>query len=135
MNRVVGYYETWGPRRPCHQFKPEKIPVGVYTHINVAFATIDPATFQVRPTNMDDVDLYKKIAQIKAFDPSIRIYIAIGGWTFNDPGPTRNVFSDMARSIVNQRQFFKSLLTFLSVFDFDGRFLNHVLEASEINSD
>jgi chitinase len=120
MARVVGYFETWGPRRPCHAFKPEQIPVGVYTHINIAFATIDPATFQVRPSHTDDVDLYQRIAQAKRFDPDLRIYIAIGGWAFNDPGPTRNVFSDLAKSLVNQRAFFKSLTTFLSVFDFDG---------------
>jgi chitinase len=120
MARVVGYFETWGPRRPCHQFKPEQIPVGVYTHINVAFATLDPATFQVRPSHIDDVDLYQRISQAKRFDPNLRVYIAIGGWAFNDPGLTRNIFSDLAKSIVSQRAFFKSLTTFLSVFDFDG---------------
>jgi chitinase len=120
MGRVVGYYETWGPRRPCNKFMPESIPIGVYTHINVAFATVDPQTFQIRPSNIDDIAIYQRLAQLKQFDPDLCIYIAIGGWTFNDPGPTRNVFSDIAKSLSNQRAFFKSLTSFLSTFDFDG---------------
>ncbi|KAF2403127.1 glycoside hydrolase [Trichodelitschia bisporula] len=120
MARVVGYYETWGPRRPCDKFMPESIPRGVYTHINIAFATIEPGSFQVRPANTEDVDLYKRIAQLKEFDPDLKVYLALGGWAFNDPGPTRSTFSDIAGSYVNQRTFFKSLVAFLSAFNFDG---------------
>jgi chitinase len=120
MARVVGYYESWGPRRQCDQFQPESTPVGVYTHINFAFATIDPNTYQIRPGHMDDVSLYKKVAQLKGSDPELKVFIAIGGWTFNDPGPTRTVFSDIAASYVKQRDFIKSLIAFLSAFDFDG---------------
>jgi GH18 family chitinase len=48
---VVGYYEGWSPNRPCNKFYPEQLPVGVYTHLNFAFASIDPVTFEgISPT-------------------------------------------------------------------------------------
>lgn len=53
-------------------------------------------------------------------DPNLRIFIVIGGWAFNDPGPTRMVFSDITRSEAAQRSFFSSLLSFLNTYDFDG---------------
>ncbi|KAL4795046.1 glycoside hydrolase superfamily [Aspergillus venezuelensis] len=105
MTRVVGYYEGWASRRPCHDFWPEQIPVGVYSHINFAFATIDPETYEVGPSDKRD---------------DVKIMIALGGWTFNDPGPTATVFSDLAASEEKQKKFFKSLISFMSTHGFDG---------------
>jgi chitinase len=117
---VVGYYEGWGARRPCNAFFPEQIPRGVYSIINFAFATIDPQTFEVLPATPEDIPLYKRLTALKKDDPTLRIYIAIGGWTFNDPGPTATVFSDIARSEANQKKFIKSLIAFLNKYDMDG---------------
>lgn len=120
LKRVVGYYEGWSTRRPCNTFWPERIPRGVYSHINFAFATIDPQTFEVRPADGRDVELYTRLTALKKTDPGLSVYIALGGWTFNDPGPTATTFSDLARSDDNQRKFFKSLVTFMAMYDFDG---------------
>ncbi|KAJ5848907.1 CAZyme family GH18 [Penicillium rubens] len=120
LSRVVGYYEGWSTRRPCHRFWPEQIPLGVYSHINFAFATIDPETYKVLPADNRDKDLYKRIAALKTYDPNVKILIALGGWTFNDPGPTATIFSDLAASETKQKIFFESLINFLSVHDFDG---------------
>lgn len=53
-------------------------------------------------------------------DPNLRTYIAVGGWTFNDPGPTRTTFSDIASSTANIDKFAKSVIKFLQKYDFDG---------------
>ncbi len=42
ISRVVGYYEGWAARRSCQVFTPEDIPAGAYSHLNFAFAGIDP---------------------------------------------------------------------------------------------
>lgn len=50
LSRLVGYYETWSSyswQRPCNTVTPDNIPLGVYTHLNIAYATIDPTTFGV----------------------------------------------------------------------------------------
>ncbi|KAG4435120.1 hypothetical protein IFR05_009385 [Cadophora sp. M221] len=120
VNRVVGYYEGWVSRRTCNAFYPEDVPSGVYSHINFAFATIDPVTFEVRPASTADVKLYTRLTSLKDLDPDLKVYIAIGGWTFNDPGPTASTFSDIAGSEANQKAFIKSLIAFMSTYNFDG---------------
>ncbi|KAJ5726245.1 glycoside hydrolase [Penicillium malachiteum] len=120
LDRVVGYYEAWASRRPCNVFWPEQIPLGIYTHINFAFAAIDPDTFEVRPDQTEDLDLLKRVTQLKTLDPDLKVMIALGGWTFNDPGPTQSTFSDIARSTDNQAKFFSSLISFLSSHNLDG---------------
>jgi chitinase len=120
MSRVVGYYEGWSTRRPCHDFWPEQIPLGVYSHINFAFATIDPKTFKVGPSDDRDVELYRRLTSLKTYDKDLKVMIAIGGWMFNDPGPTATVFSELAASEEKQDKFIASLISFMSTHDFDG---------------
>ncbi|KAF5227461.1 hypothetical protein FAUST_11765 [Fusarium austroamericanum] len=120
LSRVVGYYEGWAGGRPCNDFMPEQIPLGVYTHLNFAFATVNPKTFEVLPSSASDVRLYKRLASLKKQDPDLKVMIAIGGWTFNDPGPTATTFSDIAGSESAQKAFIKSLISMMSTYDFDG---------------
>ncbi|KAJ4178860.1 hypothetical protein NW755_012882 [Fusarium falciforme] len=120
MRRVVGYIEGWASTRPCDKFGPSDIPDGVYTHINFAFASIDPKTFQIVPASSNDPALYRELTLKKKIDPNLKVFIAIGGWAFNDPGPTVTTFSDIARSEANQRTFIKSLISFMATYGFDG---------------
>lgn len=116
----MGYYEGWASDRRCNDIWPEHIPLGVYSHINFAFATIDPSTFEVRPASTKDVSLFSRLTALKRQDPDVQVFIAIGGWSFNDAGPTATTFSDLAASEKNQKAFFKSLVSFLATYDFDG---------------
>ncbi|THC90472.1 hypothetical protein EYZ11_010063 [Aspergillus tanneri] len=120
LTRVVGYFEGWASRRPCNDFWPEQIPLGVYSHINFAFATIKPDTYEVLPSDNRDVKLYERLVALKKYDKDMKIFIALGGWTFNDPGPTATIFSDLAASEEKQKKFFKSLVSFMSTYGFDG---------------
>ncbi|KAF4454651.1 hypothetical protein F53441_2885 [Fusarium austroafricanum] len=120
MRRVVGYIEGWASTRSCDKFTPSDIPDGVYTHINFAFASIDPKTFQIVPASSKDPALYRELTRKKKIDPKLKVFIAIGGWAFNDPGPTVTTFSDIARSDANQRTFIKSLISFMATYGFDG---------------
>ncbi|KAF4949938.1 hypothetical protein FGADI_8539 [Fusarium gaditjirri] len=120
MRRVVGYYEGWATTRSCDRFSPSDIPDGVYTHINFAFASINPKTFEIEPASSKDPALYRELTRKKKIDPKLKVFIAIGGWAFNDPGPTVTTFSDIARSETNQRTFIKSLVSFMATYGFDG---------------
>ncbi|KAI1049556.1 hypothetical protein LB505_008067, partial [Fusarium chuoi] len=120
VSRVIGYFEGWAKARPCEAFSPEQIPIGLYTHINFAFATIDPKTFEIKPDKESDIRMYKRLTELKRLDPELKVYIAVGGWTFNDPGPTASTFSDLAASLPRQRAFMKSLVSFMSTYGFDG---------------
>lgn len=93
--------------------------MSVYTHIIVAFATINPKTYEIRPAVNADVDLYQRVAYLKNHDPDLKVFIAVGRWTYNDPGPTATAFSDLAASEANQKAFFKALTKFLSTYKLD----------------
>lgn len=120
FERVVGYYESWSPDRPCNQFYPEQIPKFIYTHLNFAFATIDPVSFEVKLASSSDEDLVRRLTGLKAADPGLSVFVALGGWTFNDPGPTATTFGDIARSEANTKKFTNSLISFMSTYNFDG---------------
>ncbi|KAL2809321.1 glycoside hydrolase superfamily [Aspergillus granulosus] len=121
IERVIGYYEQWSLERPCHRVSPEAIPAGYYTHINVAFAGIDPETFEITGSASGDHELWTRVQSLRLEQPSVEIWIALGGRVFNDPDqPTRTTFSDIARSEENQKVFAKSLLSMMSKYGFDG---------------
>ena len=62
---------------------PEEIPFGAYTHLNFAFAFIDPASFAIAPMAQDQVALYKRTTRLKELNPGMEVWIAIGGWSMN----------------------------------------------------
>lgn len=140
--RVIGYYEGWNLQRPCggkfdyasHMqrclsyrwtevfivMKPEDIPLGYYTHINFAFALIHPHSFRIASMDPQTGSLYQRVTALKDHQSDLQVWIAIGGWAMNDPGPTRTTFSDLAASESRQDAFFESLITFMLNNGFDG---------------
>lgn len=95
--------------------------MGAYTHLNFAFAFINPKTFEVAPMSEADTELYPRFTALKDSNPGLETWISIGGWSMNDPNqPTASTFSDLAGSSDAQSAFFKSLLSFLETFGFDG---------------
>ncbi|EFR04224.1 chitotriosidase-1 [Nannizzia gypsea CBS 118893] len=110
-SRIIGYYEV---------MKPEDIPLGYYTHINFAFALIDPHTFRIAPIDPQTGSLYQRVTALKDRQSDLEVWIAIGGWAMNDPGPTRTTFSDLAAFKSRQDAFFESLITFMLNNGFDG---------------
>lgn len=101
--------------------KPSQIPLGYYTHLNFAFASIDPDSFQMAPMSSDVADLYQDVTFLKQSQPDLKVWISIGGWAFNDDNqPTATTFSDLAASTSAQKEFFASLITFLTANNFDG---------------
>ncbi|KAM5380330.1 hypothetical protein ACJZ2D_003432 [Fusarium nematophilum] len=121
LGRVVGYYEGWASvTRVCNKFYPEQIPTGVYTHLNFAYASIDPDTFEVVPEWSGEAVRYKRLMSLRDLDPSLKVFISFGGWTFNSPGPSASTFSNLVKYPSAQRKFIESLVSFVSTFGFDG---------------
>jgi chitinase len=99
---------------------PDQIPLGYYTHINYAFAYIDPNTFQIAAMDSTVGSLYKEVTSLKANQPGLQVWLTVGGWSFNDPGPTASTFSELAASSSAQEAFFASLISTLASNGFDG---------------
>jgi chitinase len=100
---------------------PEQIPVAAYTHLNFAFAFIDPNTYAVAPMSQDQIGLYSRTTALKTINPGLEVWISIGGWSMNDPDqPTKSTFSNLAASATAQKAFFASLMSFMATYGFDG---------------
>lgn len=100
---------------------PEQIPVGAYTHMNFAFAFVDPQSYRVAPMSEADTELYPRFTGLKDYNPGLKTWISIGGWSMNDANqPTAKTFSELAGSSSAQSAFFASLLSFMETYGFDG---------------
>ncbi|KAM5541622.1 hypothetical protein V8D89_004812 [Ganoderma adspersum] len=119
ISRIIRYYEGWVSGRPCEPWYPDNIPTAGYTHLNYAFASIDPVTFEVIPVSASDVPQYKAFTDLKQSNPDLKTYISVGGWAFNDL-PTQHVFSDVASTPANHQAFTNSLVNFMVTYGFDG---------------
>ncbi|KAH8423010.1 glycoside hydrolase family 18 protein [Aspergillus melleus] len=118
--KTIGYWEGWNEEKKCDHMPAKDIPLGYYTHINFAFAYIDPSTFRVAPMDTATASRYRQVTALKARQPGLEVWIAIGGWAFNDPGNTATTFSDLAASEAHQNTFAESLINFMVVNNFDG---------------
>ncbi|KAG8164746.1 hypothetical protein KVR01_005021 [Diaporthe batatas] len=124
-NKVIGYYEAWSARRKCRTFPPDGIPIEGLTHVNFAFAYIDPDTLQV--TNMDSetpTSLFATttdIKNLKSRGSTLEVFVSIGGWTFSDNGTaTQPVFPAIASDAGKRKQFADNLVSFMMRYGFDG---------------
>ena len=71
--KTIAYYEGWSVTRACDVMYPEQIPVSAYTHINFAFASIDPNTFSIAPASESDVPLYSRLTALKTLFPNLQV--------------------------------------------------------------
>jgi chitinase len=117
--RSIGYYQLANVReRQCNRIRPKDINIKGLTHLYAAFATINPSTFEVAAADPDDINLYKELTALKS--STLQLWIAIGGWNFNDPGATRTTFSDISRTAARRARFITSLKSFLTTHGFQG---------------
>ncbi|KAF4943273.1 hypothetical protein FSARC_14968 [Fusarium sarcochroum] len=121
FTRVVGHFAGYARKRPGRQgFWPETIRTGLYTHINFAFATIDPFTSTVQVDRKADKNIQDRLMALKKKDSDLKIYLSLSGWIKNGSGSTTTFFSDLEDSIPRQRLFMTSLMSFMSIYGFDG---------------
>nr|CAD7394104.1 unnamed protein product [Timema cristinae] len=73
------------------------------------------STKEDTPTLLESLRGYRSVLGMKRVNPSLKILISIGGWVEG----TRK-FSQMAGSAYNRREFIRSVLQFLDMYDFDG---------------
>ncbi|KFY45856.1 hypothetical protein V494_00722 [Pseudogymnoascus sp. VKM F-4513 (FW-928)] len=120
QSRVIGYYEGWRADSTCQGMGLNDIPVNSLTHLYFSFASITPDTYNIAPMEGISSSLFSEFTNLKKKNPALKTVIAIGGWTFNDPGPTQKVFSDMVASAQTRKTFIDNLLSFLREYAFDG---------------
>ncbi|OTA65820.1 glycoside hydrolase family 18 protein, partial [Hypoxylon sp. EC38] len=119
LGRTIAYYQVSNSySRQCQRITPSRIDTTGLTHLNLAFASIDPSTFEVVPVDSRDVPIYTEFTALKS--STIQTWISIGGWDFNDPGPTQTTWSDLAASESTRAAFISSLRNFMDKYGFQG---------------
>lgn len=109
----------WNTRtRPCDKVQPSQIKLDGLTQLNLAFAYIDPTTFQIGLENPQDDAVYREFVGLK--DRGMKVWLGVGGWEFSDEGSTRTTWSDLAGSATNRKAFITSTLKFLTDYGFQG---------------
>lgn len=73
--RIIGYYEGWSSTRACRGQYPEDLLNTAYTHLNYAFAFVDPESFKVAPMSDLDVSLYPRFTGLKTINPSLETWV------------------------------------------------------------
>ncbi|ORY04392.1 hypothetical protein BCR34DRAFT_572769 [Clohesyomyces aquaticus] len=119
---VIGYFEGWSlTRRGCAGRTIDDIPVDSLSHLNLAFAYIQPKTFEIVPMDKMSDKTFSQITNLKQKAPGLKIWISLGGWTFSDNGTdTQPVWGDIASSVTNRAKFIGNLYRFMETWGFDG---------------
>lgn len=55
--------------------EPEDIPLGAYTHINFAFALVNPTTFRMDAMDSGTATMYKRVTKLKERQPGLKVWI------------------------------------------------------------
>ena len=96
--------------------------VEALTHVNYAFAYIDPKSFEI--TTMDaqtPTSTFQDAVSLKSLKPDLKVFVSIGGWTFSDnKTATQPVYGNIARASANRQKFAANLLKFMDGYGFDG---------------
>jgi chitinase len=119
---VIGYYESWADSLACHQVAPSDLPLSELTHLNYAFAYIDPSTYQLVTMDPATPDsLFQLTADTKQYNPNLKVWVSVGGWTFSDNDTaTQPLFGEIAASAQNRQTFADNVVLFLNRYGFDG---------------
>lgn len=109
----IGYYASWAATRKCNQYKVENIEAELYTHLNYAFVDIKDGVI-AKPSPEEDQNL-RDFAGLKDYNPDLKVLASVGGWAFNDPGPSQQEFHNIAASREARKKFIQSVRKFLEV--------------------
>jgi chitinase len=97
------------------------VPIDSLTHLNLAFAYIEPDTYEIVPMPNFGEKVYSQITNLKQKAPGLKIWISLGGWTFSDNDTsTQGVWGDLSSTPEKRTKFSKNLYKFMKQWGFDG---------------
>ncbi|KAF1988767.1 glycoside hydrolase family 18 protein [Aulographum hederae CBS 113979] len=119
---VIGYYESWSDRSTCHKITPTDLPLDALTHLNYAFAYIDPTTFELVTMDPQTPEqLFQTVADVKRLNSGLKVWISVGGWTISDNNTvTQPLFGKIAASAANRQKFAANVVRFCNYYGYDG---------------
>ncbi|GMR57868.1 hypothetical protein PMAYCL1PPCAC_28063, partial [Pristionchus mayeri] len=114
------YVSNWATyRQEPYKFTPDRIPVGLCTHIFYAFAAINVAIFEARMTDeWSDIGLgnFAKTQALKKTNPGMKTLLSFGGWTES----LTRIYNTMAADPAKRAKFIASAWKLANDNGFDG---------------
>ncbi len=109
---VVGYYTGWSA---YSGYTPDKVKADKLTHLNYAFAEIDPATGKIALSDPTmDRKNFAALRALKQKHKQLKTLISVGGWDDS------TYFSLVASTASKRETFANSVVAFLLEHGFDG---------------
>lgn len=98
------------------------MPLTELTHLNYAFAFVDPQSYGLVVMDSDTTeDLWQLTVDTKRYNPNLKVFVAVGGWTFSDNGTaTQPLLGEIASTEANRQRFADAVVRFLNTYGFDG---------------
>lgn len=109
-----------------YAYTPKHIDPSVPTHINYAFAKINPSTYAVEAIEFNDDKLLQELQALKKSAPGLKTLISIGGWSFSRGSEVFTgtgvelIFPAMAASAANRAAFVSSAVAFAKKYGMNG---------------
>ncbi|GAB1598846.1 chitinase-3-like protein 1 [Argonauta hians] len=118
--RIWCYYTNWSQYRPNGmKYTVKDVDPSLCTHMAFAFSIIKNnkiVKFEYNDINSTwSAGMYWQFNQMKKRNPRLTTVLSVGGWNFGS-----KPFSDMARTSANRQTFVKSVVDFLTKWEFDG---------------
>lgn len=114
--RRVGYFEAYDWQRPCLQMDVLNVNTSSYTHLHLAFATLNP-DFSMNVTQIQDqFDAFVSMTGVKRV-------ISFGGWEFSTSAATYELFREAVRP-ANRATFTNNVISFLNDHNLDGLYFD-----------
>ncbi|CAF2912024.1 unnamed protein product [Rotaria sp. Silwood2] len=126
----VGYYASWAAYRSCQSYKSINIDPRDYTHLNYAFGNISNG-IMVNPNTKEEEDNMQQFVALKQINSNLKVLISVGGWAFNDPGPTRTEFHNIISTDASRKRFITSVSNYLKKYQFDGIDIDYEYPAAD----
>ncbi|ESP03805.1 hypothetical protein LOTGIDRAFT_230122 [Lottia gigantea] len=108
------YYTNWSQHK-SPAFLPENINPGLCTHIFIAYDGINTSSLEIKGTEANDIEIFSRLVALKSNDPSLKLYLSIGGWQTGSSD-----FSSVASSDGKITQFADNVITTLRSNGLDG---------------
>ncbi|CAH1796238.1 unnamed protein product [Owenia fusiformis] len=113
IKNIFCYYTNWSQyRAEPAKFQPRDIVPQLCTHIIFAFANVDEI---IKTAEHNDEDLYKEVLKLKNTVPTLKVLLAIGGWS-----AASKPFTNIVEKLEGRRRFITHSLSFLRHHGFDG---------------
>ncbi|WP_339188290.1 glycosyl hydrolase family 18 protein [Paenibacillus sp. FSL P2-0121] len=127
--KIVAYFPEWGDQENKGFYTVDKIPWDKITHINYAFAKVNPQTNKIdlmdrtaaiekdypgQLTTLPFKGHFNQLVKYKQLYPDVRTLISVGGWSGSGG------FFNMANSEAGREAFANSVVDFLRTYQFNG---------------